>query len=93
MENDFWDINSLTISELGEIIHLKKARSLTDLEAMQIWMRENPGRIKHLGSVDKNNEFVVNEISENGVKEITGMEALSKIIKTVLKDKDGNNAK
>ena len=83
MNKDFWDINSLTIEELDEIIHLKKSLSLTDQQAFEMWHRENPGRIKNLGSI-KNNEFEVNEISEDGVKEIKGSDALLKIIKDAL---------
>lgn len=82
--HDFWDINSLSLSELQEIINLKKEKNLNEDQALKLWMRKNPGRIKHLGSY-KNNEFEVNEISEKGVKEYKGMEALLKIIDDVIK--------
>jgi len=86
---DFWDLNSLTTSELDEIINIKKAFSISEEEAMNRWSKQNPGRVKHLGSLSKTGEFEVNEISKDGVKEIKGIEAINYMIKSVINKKLG----
>jgi len=83
---NFWDLNSLTVTELQEIIHLKKSLSLTEEEAMMRWMKENPGRIKNLGHFD-GKEFESNEITKDGIKELKGSEALNKMINDVMEKK------
>jgi len=86
---DFWDLNSLTISELEEIINIKKAFSISEDEALKRWAKQNPGRVKHLGSLNKTGEIEVNVISKDGVKEIKGMEAINHMIKSVINKKLG----
>jgi len=86
---DFWDLNSLTTSELQEIIDIKSTFNLDDEQALKRWARQNPGRVKHLGSLSREGEFEVNEISKDGVKEIKGAEALNHIINNAINKKLG----
>lgn len=84
---EFVDISKLTIEELDEIKHLSSALSITFDEALYKWMNKNPGRAKILGEL-KNGEIIKEDISEEGIKTVKGLEALSKIIKEALENNE-----
>lgn len=82
-----WDLNSLTLKELEELSHLQKALSISLEKAIEIWSKENPGKIRNLGSF-KNGEFESNEITKDGVKTRKGKEGLVHMIEELIKRKD-----
>jgi len=92
MDGEFVDLNDLSIEELDEIIHLQKSLSLTCSEALAIWRKENPNRVKSLG-MKKDGEYISHEITEDGVKELSGADALLDMVKKVLDKKDEDKSK
>lgn len=83
---NFWDINSLSIDELNELSFLVKCKGLTHEQAVQELSKKYPGKIKNLGSF-KNGEFESHEITEDGVKSLTGDEGIVNMIEKVIKGK------
>ena len=84
---EFFDIGKLTIKDLDEIQNLQKALSLSPTQALYKWMRENPGKVDHVGSMDKEGNFEKNEIDDNGIKEYKDGEGIIRMINQVLKNK------
>lgn len=87
MKKLFLDLTGLTKEDWADIRKVMGKFNFDYNTAIQVFMYARPGKIKVLGEMREDGTVYVDEITNEGVKEYDGMEALNKIIEQVKKNK------
>ncbi len=84
MKRILWDLSKLSSEDIDEIIHLKKALSIDDQKAFEMYAKQNPGKIRSVGKLE-NGELTHEDITIDGVKTLKNSDVITKIIGDILK--------
>ena len=87
MKKAFLDISKLTKEDYAEIKHLMSALSLDFNQAIWKYINDNPNKIRVIGGITEEGKIHRDEITEEGVSEYEGKEALERMFKDLNKDK------
>lgn len=87
MKRYFLDLSGLTQEDFEIIKKYGRDFNLRFDEVLYEYAKQHPGKIKVLGIME-NGVAHVDEITENGVKEYNGKDAMRKILEQVRKNKE-----
>ncbi len=87
MKKLFLDLSRLTKEDWGDIKIIMSKFGFDYNTAIHVFMHARPGKIKVLGELNEDGTVHVDEITENGVREYNGQDALRKIMEQVKKNK------
>ena len=87
MSKSFIDVRNMTKEDWQKVDKLMKAYGWTIQEAIGAYMLAYPEKLKVVADV-KDGEIVKTDITENGVKEYKGEEALEKMKEELEKEED-----
>ena len=84
-----FDLVIFNFEDFSNILNIQKTENVSRTDALEIYAKRNPGKIKDLGTIDETGHMTKTVISSEGVetKEVNFSDELEKIVK---KEKDSS---